>query len=204
MYCITITGPKCGIFTTAELKQFKGNTSGNYNSSSYVRRITEYDDTKYTIHSIKSIEIVDTSQIVYNISVQDDESYLITYDNLAVHNCKHLTAVLSNKRWLQQVTSTFMNWLEKNIDGVNKYLGLKGDKVLTLPNELARQNAKLSWQKRRETNIDDNTNIETPENNEENQENITNNVKDNNPSTNAYNNIDNQTIDTENDENNNE
>lgn len=204
MYCITITGPKCGIFTTAELKQFKGNTSGNYNSSSYVRRITEYDDTKYTIHSIKSIEIVDTYQIVYNISVQDDESYLITYDNLAVHNCKHLTAVLSNKRWLQQVTSTFMNWLEKNIDGVNKYLGLKGDKVLTLPNELARQNAKLSWQKRRETNIDDNTNIETPENNEENQENITNNVQGNNPSTNAYNNIDNQTIDTENDENNNE
>lgn len=118
--------------------------------------------------------------------------------------CKHLTAVLSNKRWLQQVTSTFMNWLETNIDGVNKYLGLKGDKVLTLPNELARQNAKLSWQKRRETNIDDNTDIETPENNKENQENITNNVQGNNPSTNAYNNIDNQNIDTKNDENNNE
>ena len=39
--------------------------------------------------------------------------------------CKHLYAVLSNKRWLQQVTSKFMDWLVQNIDGVNKYLGLK-------------------------------------------------------------------------------
>ena len=104
--------------------------------------------------------------------------------------CKHLYSVLSNKRWLQQVTSTFMNWLEQNIDGVNKYLGLKGDKVLTLPNELARQNAKLSWEIRRKKNAEQEPeeSDETQENNEENIENS--NVSGNNPSTNRYNNID--------------
>ena len=56
--------------------------------------------------------------------------------------CKHLTSILGNKRWLQQVTSTLLNWLEANIDEVNRFLGLSGDRVLTLPNELARQNAK--------------------------------------------------------------
>ena len=52
--------------------------------------------------------------------------------------CKHLTAVLSNKRWLQQVTSRFVDWLIANLDDVNKYLRLQGDKQLTAPNAEAR------------------------------------------------------------------
>lgn len=99
--------------------------------------------------------------------------------------CKHLYAVLSNKRWLQQVTSKFMDWLVTNIDGVNKYLGLKGDKVLTLPNELARTNAKASWQNRKVKDDE-----QEPE--EEPQEIEKNNVQGNNPSTNSYNGIDNE------------
>ena len=59
--------------------------------------------------------------------------------------CKHLTAMLSNKKWLQQVTSTVMDWCVKNIDDINKFLKLTDDKVLTLPNELARQNAKKGF-----------------------------------------------------------
>lgn len=104
--------------------------------------------------------------------------------------CKHLTAVLSNKRWLQQVTSVFMNWLESNIEGVNKYLGLKGDKVLTLPNELARQNAKLRWQNARNNQPEEQ---EEPSE-EQPQETISSNgnVQGNNPSTNSYNGIDSQ------------
>lgn len=101
-----------------------------------------------------------------------------------------MTAVLANKRWLQQVTSVFMNWLESNIEGVNKYLGLKGDKVLTLPNELARQNAKLRWQNARNSQPDEQ---EEP-NEEQPQETISSNgnVQGNNPSTNSYNGIDSQ------------
>lgn len=99
--------------------------------------------------------------------------------------CKHLYAVLSNKRWLQQVTSKFMDWLVENIDGVNKYLGLKGDKVLTLPNELARTNAKASWQNRK-VKDDEQEPEEEPEEIEKN------NVQGNNPSTNSYNGIDNE------------
>jgi hypothetical protein len=105
--------------------------------------------------------------------------------------CKHLYSVLSNKRWLQQVTSVFMNWLEEHIEGVNKYLGLKGDKALTLPNELARQNAKLSWQIRRDNNEEEPDEEETPEDTnkpqEDNENNIKDNVAGNNPSTNNYN-----------------
>ena len=59
--------------------------------------------------------------------------------------CKHLIALLSNKKWLQQVTGTLMDYIVKNIDAVNEFLELKDDKVLTLPNELARQNAKSGF-----------------------------------------------------------
>lgn len=101
--------------------------------------------------------------------------------------CKHLSAILSNKRWLQQVTSTLLNWIEANIDAVNKYLGLSGDKVLTLPNALARQNAKLSWQNRRKGDTDvDNANQENSENTD-NQNNNKSNIQGNNPSTNTTN-----------------
>lgn len=34
------------------------------------------------------------SQIVYNLEVEDDESYLVTRQMLAVHNCKHILSVL--------------------------------------------------------------------------------------------------------------
>lgn len=78
--------------------------------------------------------------------------------------CKHLVALLSNKRWLQQVTSTLMDWCEKNIDDINKFLRLDGDKVLTLPNELARQNAKDRWKKTREPEPQENEdNVEEPQ-----------------------------------------
>lgn len=59
--------------------------------------------------------------------------------------CKHLTSMLSNKKWLQQVTGTIMDWIEKNIDQVNKYLRVKEGQELTLPNELARKNAKIGF-----------------------------------------------------------
>lgn len=59
--------------------------------------------------------------------------------------CKHLISVLSNKKWLQQVTGTLMDFIVKNIDKVNDYLKLKDDKELTLPNELARYNAKKGF-----------------------------------------------------------
>lgn len=58
--------------------------------------------------------------------------------------CKHLISMLSNKKWLQQVTGTLMDYIVKNIDDVNTFLKLKDDKVLTLPNELARYNAKTA------------------------------------------------------------
>lgn len=118
--------------------------------------------------------------------------------------CKHLTSILGNKRWLQQVTSTLLNWLEANIDEVNRFLGLSGDRVLTLPNELARQNAKLSWQNRQKGDKDDDTTNQENAENIENQDNNTNNIQGNNPSTNAINNtgdVEEQTDETEQEDN---
>ena len=56
--------------------------------------------------------------------------------------CKHLISLLSNKRWLQQVTSRFVDWLVENLEEVNKYLRLEGDKQLTAPDAEARQRGK--------------------------------------------------------------
>ena len=104
--------------------------------------------------------------------------------------CKHLISMLSNKRWLQQVTSTLMDWLEENIDDVNAYLNLSGDKALTLPNELARQNAKNRWQKQNDEKED----IPEQDNKEEPQEENPSNVQGNNPSTNRLNNINDEEV----------
>ena len=59
--------------------------------------------------------------------------------------CKHLISLLSNKKWLQQVTGTLMDFIEKNIDKVNTFLKVKPGEELTLPNQLARQNAKAGF-----------------------------------------------------------
>ena len=56
--------------------------------------------------------------------------------------CKHLVALLSNKRWLQQITSRFVDWLVENLEQVNEYLRLSGDKQLTAPDAEARQRGK--------------------------------------------------------------
>lgn len=59
--------------------------------------------------------------------------------------CKHLTAMLSNKKWIQQVSGTVMDWCVKNIEKINEFIKPKEGKELTLPNELARQNAKAGF-----------------------------------------------------------
>lgn len=56
--------------------------------------------------------------------------------------CKHILALLSNKRWLQQVTSRFIDWLVENLDQVNEYLRLPEDRKLTAPDAEARQRGK--------------------------------------------------------------
>ena len=81
--------------------------------------------------------------------------------------CKHLTAVLSNKKWLQQVASFLMDWCSKNIEQINNFLKLTDEnKQLTLPNELARQNAKKGFYTKLFKDVDNNETDDVP--NEEN------------------------------------
>lgn len=101
--------------------------------------------------------------------------------------CKHLTAVLSNKKWLQQVASFLMDWCAKNIDKINQFLKLVDEnKQLTLPNELARQNAKKGFYTKLFKDVDNNETDDVPneenpqetsdeENNQNDIENTTNN-----------------------------
>lgn len=107
--------------------------------------------------------------------------------------CKHLTAMLSNKKWLQQVTSTVMDWCVKNIDSINQFLKLTDeDKKLTLPNELARQNAKKAFYTKLFNKNDDN---------EEGQEDTENNLEDidkDNGNNNENSNNNNNTVDNQN------
>ena len=205
MYCITVCGQDILKIDDEMFRNIKGTKSYNYPISHYKSIIvTDDTNTKYFTSGIKNITYLNETRKVYNIGVQDDDSYLVTTDMFAVHNCKHLTSILGNKRWLQQVTSTLLNWLEANIDEVNRFLGLSGDRVLTLPNELARQNAKLSWQNRQKGDKNDDTTNQENAENIENQDNNTNNVQGNNPSTNTINNtsdIEEQTDETEQEDN---
>lgn len=110
--------------------------------------------------------------------------------------CKHLTAVLSNKKWLQQVASFLMDWCSKNIEQINNFLKLTDEtKQLTLPNELARQNAKKGFYTKLFKDVDNNETDDVP--NEENPQETSNeeNTEDNNE-----NNIDNDNIDNTSDD----
>lgn len=75
--------------------------------------------------------------------------------------CKHLISVLSNKKWLQQVTGTLMDFIEKNIDKVNEFLKVKPEDELTLPNTLARQNAKTGFYSKLFKDSDSNSETDT-------------------------------------------
>lgn len=88
------------------------------------------------------------TQLDYKYGKPENRPANITNPHNYGSMCKHLIAMLSNKKWLQQVTGTIMDFIEKNIDRVNQYLRPKEGQELTLPDELARQNAKKGfWSK---------------------------------------------------------
>lgn len=115
----------------------------------------------------------------------------ITNPNNYGSMCKHLISMLSNKRWLRQVTSVFMDFLEDRIDDVNRFLKPREGEELTLPNELARQNAKKGFYsklfKDNEDEVEDNnTEVEANETNStDSKEDIEDNNKDTNSSSNT-------------------
>lgn len=88
------------------------------------------------------------TQLGYKYGKPENREAKITNPHNYGSICKHLISMLSNKKWLQQVTGTLMDFIEKNIDRVNQYLRPKEGQELTLPDELARQNAKKGfWSK---------------------------------------------------------
>ena len=125
----------------------------------------------------------------YNYGRQETRPANIRNPNGYGALCKHLTAVLSNKKWLQQVTGTVMDWCVKNIDKINEYLKLdKEDTVLTLPNELARQNAKKAFYTKL---FDKDDNNEETTNNEEDLEDVDKDINNDTEDTNNNSNINN-------------
>lgn len=62
--------------------------------------------------------------------------------------CKHITSLLSNKKWLQQVTSILMDFIIDNIDRVNQFLRRQPGKEFTTPNAEARALGKQSVYKK--------------------------------------------------------
>lgn len=113
--------------------------------------------------------------------------------------CKHLTAMLSNKKWFQQVSGTVMDFVVKRIVEINRFLRVKYGEELTLPDELARRNAKAGFYSKlfkdkedeiEETGEDKDDRIDNTDTSDkdDNVEDIKDNVKDNN--INNTNNID--------------
>ena len=81
----------------------------------------------------------------YKYGKPENRPAKITNPNDYGSMCKHLISMLSNKKWLQQVAGTLLDFLVKRIDDVNKFLRPRKGEELTVPNELARQNAKLGF-----------------------------------------------------------
>lgn len=179
----------------------KSSNSYKHPISSYIKNKIDSGEIQYYLTNINKKDIKQTEgEQVYNLKVAEDESYLITRELYAVHNCKHLISMLSNKKWLQQVTGTIMDWVVKNIDKVNEFLRPKEGMELTLPNELARRNAKLGFysklfkdkledepEEEVEDNVDNNNdtdnsndNNDNVEDNKDNNQNNSNNINSDN------------------------
>ena len=108
--------------------------------------------------------------------------------------CKHLTAMLSNKKWMQQVSGTVMDWCVKNIKQINEFVRPKEGKELTLPNELARQNAKAGFytklfKDRLEGDSDEETELQNMDK-EDNKTDSKNNINNGSANNTTINNID--------------
>lgn len=145
------------------------------------------------------------TKLGYKYGKPENREAKITNPNDYGSICKHLISMLSNKKWLQQVTSTVMDFIVKRIDDVNKFLRVKEGEELTLPNELARQNAKKGFYTKL-FGKDDANNEQDEENNEEDLQDVDKDISNNNEDSNNNNNtIDNQSnVDTEEDSENNE
>lgn len=136
----------------------------------------------------------------YKYGKPENREAKITNPNDYGSICKHLISMLSNKKWLQQVTSTVMDFIVKRIDDVNKFLRVKEGEELTLPNELARQNAKKGFYTKL-FGKDDANNEQDEENNEEDLQDVDKDISnDNEDSNNNDNTIDNQSNVKNNDE----
>lgn len=144
------------------------------------------------------------TKLGYKYGKPENREAKITNPNDYGSICKHLISMLSNKKWLQQVTSTVMDFIVKHIDDVNKFLRVKEGEELTLPNELARQNAKKGFYTKL-FGKDDANNEQDEENNEEDLQDVDKDISNNNEdSNNNDNTIDNQSnVDTEEDPENN-
>lgn len=134
------------------------------------------------------------TKLGYKYGKPENRPAKITNPNDYGSICKHLISMLSNKKWLQQVTSTFMDFLVKRIDDVNKFLRPKKGEELTLPNELARQNAKKGFYTKLFSKDDEND--QDKENMENDSQNTNKNIKNNNTDDNSTN-IEDDTIDLE-------
>lgn len=140
------------------------------------------------------------TKLGYKYGKPENREAKITNPNDYGSICKHLISMLSNKKWLQQVTSTVMDFIVKRIDDVNKFLKVKEGEELTLPNELARQNAKKGFYTKL-FGKDDANNEQDEENNEEDLQDVDKDISnDNEDSNNNDNTIDNQSNVKNNDE----
>lgn len=125
------------------------------------------------------------SQGGYKYGKLETRPAIITNPNGYGALCKHLTAMLSNKKWLQQVAGTLMDFLVDRIDDVNRFLRVRPGEELTIPNELARQNAKKGfYSKLFKDKVDTEEEEINDDNNESNDDNIDSNDDTNNDSTN--------------------
>lgn len=132
------------------------------------------------------------TKLGYKYGKPENREAKITNPNDYGSICKHLISMLSNKKWLQQVTSTVMDFIVKRIDDVNKFLRVKEGEELTLPNELARQNAKKGFYTKL-FGKDDANNEQDEENNEEDLQDVDKDISNSNEySNNNTNIIDNQ------------
>lgn len=116
MYYIRFTGESARRFSEilgeSILKCKKGYTK-DIKYSSYKTYYHVINDTTYLPKTIKSTKTIERVETVYNISVEDDESYLV--NGFAVHNCKHLYAIMNSwKFYAPMIADKYKTWYDRN------------------------------------------------------------------------------------------
>lgn len=144
MYDIFINGPVIKDLLDREPDTLKIKWRTLTNEIEFSKRITNKQIDNYLAIPVYNNEETQEEKVVYNLSVDGDDSYLVTTNCYAVHNCKHLVALVynlyNNNQMREQISKDIDNYLRMIVG-----LDYEDYQQLNHARQIQQQNRAVKW-----------------------------------------------------------